>query len=274
MDDEPLQPDRFLEALDVCRPGSGDLGDPHLAPLAAAVARDAALRERLVRIARADAAVAAAFHDVPVPDGLARRLLERLAVAAPPATGAVPVPSSAAPLPSSSPAPPHRYSRRWLAIAAASLATAAALFMAALFGLHTPRPLTPDSLMEEAMRLFAATPAGSGRLVAETPPPASYPFSSNLVRMAQVRWRWVAGFPGGPAIAYDLPGAGDSRATLYVARQTVPGLPVEPPLDPRWGTAGCSADAWQVGDTLYVLVVAGDSRDYRNYLDMSHAPLT
>ena len=32
MDNEPLQPDRFLEALDVCRSGSGDLGDPHLAP--------------------------------------------------------------------------------------------------------------------------------------------------------------------------------------------------------------------------------------------------
>ncbi|MGA2621056.1 MAG: hypothetical protein ABSF26_25815 [Thermoguttaceae bacterium] len=266
MDDEPLQPDRFLEALDVCRSDSGDLGDPHLAPLAAALARDAGLRERLVRIARADAALTAAFDDVPVPVGLAQRLLERLAIGTPPAKSALPLPCSPAPL--------RRFSRRWLAIAAASLATAAALFVAALLGLRPSRPLTPDSLLEESMRLFSTASPGSGRLISETPPPANYPFSRDLLHMAQVRWRWVAGFPGGPAIAYDLPAVGDTRATLFVARQTVPGLPALPPLDPRWGTAGCSADAWQVGDTLYVLVVAGDSRAYRNYLDLSHAPLT
>ena len=226
--------------------------------------------------------MAAAFDDVPVPEGLAQRLLERLAISTPPAKSALPLSCSPAPLlscspaplPSCSPAPIRRFSRRWLATAIASLATAAALFMAAWLGLQTSRPLTPDSVLEQSMRLFAAAPSGSGRLVSETPPPANYPLSRDLVRMAQVRWRWVAGFPGGPAIAYDLPAVGDTRATLFVAQQTVPGLPPCPRSNPRWGTAGYSADAWQVGDTLYVLVVAGDSRAYRNYLDLSHAPLT
>jgi hypothetical protein len=76
-------------------------------------------------------------------------------------------------------------------------------------------------------------------------------------------------------VAYDLPGPGGVRATLYVAHRDVPGLGSYPPAVPAaGGTAGYSAAAWQDGETLYVLVVEGDARAYRGLLNLSSGPLT
>jgi hypothetical protein len=82
----------------------------------------------------------------------------------------------------------------------------------------------------------------------------------------------VEKFLGGPAVAYDLPPRG-GRATLYVAQRNVPGLPSLPPPVPTLSTGGKSVAAWQVGDTLFVLVVEGESGMYSSYLDQSR-PLT
>ena len=74
-------------------------------------------------------------------------------------------------------------------------------------------------------------------------------------------------------MAYDLP-AINGRATLYVVRRTVPGLPSLPPSVPSHSTGGNSAAVWQQGDLLYVLVVQGDAATYSQYLDRSNGPLT
>ena len=69
----------ILEAMESCRPGSDDLFDPALAPLVEVLTLDPDLADRFQRQQQADAAVASAFRDVAVPDGLAERLLGRLA---------------------------------------------------------------------------------------------------------------------------------------------------------------------------------------------------
>lgn len=63
--------DQLLEA---CRPDSGDLELPEMAPLAAALADDESLRERLAAKCCEDTAFCEALDDVPIPAGLLARL--------------------------------------------------------------------------------------------------------------------------------------------------------------------------------------------------------
>ena len=158
-------------------------------------------------------------------------------------------------------------------VAGAAIATAATVLVAVLWGLQSPRAQSPSSILEASAEFFAAETPEDGFSLAKTPAPENYPFSRDLLRLAQIRWRTVHQFLGGTAVAYDLPGPPGSRATLYVARQTVSGLPTLPPNAPTWDS-GCSAAAWQDGDTLYVLVVDGDSRAYQGYLNLARGPLT
>jgi hypothetical protein len=151
---------------------------------------------------------------------------------------------------------------------------AAALVVAIWLRANRTEVFTPSAVLEAATRMFAAEPPEPGYLLAEKPAPPDYPFGHDVLEMPEARWRWVAGFLGGKAVAYDLPGPGGSRATLYVARRTVDQLPSLPPDVPRPMTAGCSAAAWQQESVLYVLVVDGDARVYRSFLDRSRGPLT
>ena len=252
---------QLWEAMESCRAGSDDLHDPQFAELAAQLAADARLAGQFARLQRADAAIQAAFHDVPTPPGLADRVLQRLNDEQS-ATAAMPKPQIA-----------KQYSRRRLLAGAASLSAAAALLAAVWLHLGNGRHDTPTSVLEETMQFFANDNATEGKLVSQLAPPADYPISRDLLSMRNVRWRHVAHFLGGPAVAYDLPSLG-GRATLYVAVKSVPGLPAAAPREPEWGTGGSSAAAWQQGDKLYVLVVEGDAGTYQSYLDQSRGPLT
>lgn len=79
MVDKPIRDRHLLEAMEACRPQSADLSDPALAFLAAELAPDPALREQFERLGRFDRAVGDVLADVPVPEGLDRRILSRLA---------------------------------------------------------------------------------------------------------------------------------------------------------------------------------------------------
>ena len=76
--DPPHREPPLADVLEACRPDRGDLEDPHFAPLADRLASDPELEERLRQMQHVDAVLGAAFHDVPVPDGLQERLLARL----------------------------------------------------------------------------------------------------------------------------------------------------------------------------------------------------
>jgi|GEM_PF-1887169 len=71
----------IYEAMEACRPGSRDLSDPELGFLAQALAEDPALAARYRWVQAVDQQVAAAFADVPVPEGLEVRLMEHLQTA-------------------------------------------------------------------------------------------------------------------------------------------------------------------------------------------------
>ena len=78
MDRSEIRDAEIRDAIESCRPGSDDLGLPEMAPLAQALSADAALRASFNRIQRLDRRIVAATRDVPVPAGLAERVLARL----------------------------------------------------------------------------------------------------------------------------------------------------------------------------------------------------
>jgi hypothetical protein len=249
-----------------------------------------------------DSVLKVAFQDVAVPDGLAGRLLDRLAEA----RRDLPLPGSAAAVPEAGKtgtAPicaehpegrsgkwgpgtlrvPFSCSRRRVLLAVGAFSAMAAVAVGVLLRLHRAESETPRSILEHSVQFFAveageqpvaAGAAGAAHWLSKEPPPAEYPISREVLRGPRVRWRMVERFLSRPAVAYDLGEPGGPRATLYVTRRTVAGLPAFPPTAPVWSTAGRSAAAWQTQNTLYVLVVEGDLGAYRNCLDVSGTPVT
>ena len=78
MNDEPRRDERIAEAIEAYRPGRDDPSDPALAPLVERLAADAELALKHQRLQRLDAALGEAIRDVPVPEGLCQRILDRL----------------------------------------------------------------------------------------------------------------------------------------------------------------------------------------------------
>ena len=170
---------------------------------------------------------------MPVPDGLAQRLLD--------AAGGGPGRTSRRPTPAVADARPDACSRlaggnaarwvvgwrtRWRPRRVAGRRRAGTPVGRGLHAVGRARR------GHAVVRRRADAGDAAGYLLAETPAPADYPLSGDVLEVPQVRWRWVEGFLGGKAVAYDLPEPGGSRATLYVARRTVarrlPSLP--PPM--------------------------------------------
>ena len=277
--DEQANPKLELsEAIEACRPDSDDLSDPALARLAAELSLDSALAQRFRRVQRADRRIAAAMADVAPPAGLRERILVRLAEAtAQPDADVESVSPSEAPsheLEELHAAPQRRrWSRRWLAIGVGAVAAAATLLAAVWINLPGGPTYTPQAVLVESQEFFAGDAFGDGELLSEAAPPRGLPLSPDVVRRSGIRWRQVDGLLGATGVAYDLPGPAGTRATLYVVRRTVPGLPDHPPRRPVLSTGGCALAAWQEGPLLYVLAVAGREATYRYHLDVPSGPV-
>lgn len=274
---------RVIEAMEACRPGSDDLSDPGLAFLAAELAASPELDDAYERLQRVDSAIRSAFADVSVPDDLAARILHRLSSASHDALSDESSDSSRATINAPALAEPvavaidrsSKALRRWLLAGVGSVGLGVAVSLLAVAVLRTDsRPLTDDQVLEAAMAVFdreAGVPPG--RLVAEAAPPSGHPFSRFVRQNPHIRWRWIKEFLEQSAVAYDLARPGEPRATLYVVRRTVAGLPSAPPARPTLTTHHRSVAAWQTGSLLYVLVVDGGLPSYRGLLNLPHGPL-
>jgi len=259
----------ILEGIDACRPGSDDLHASDLTFLADELARDPQSRELYDRVQQVDAAVAAAFSDVPVPEGLAARILARL-----PAPQAKSAPSddpqsASARTSTALPSPvSRRFSRRSLAAAAIGMAVAAGVALVVV-NLPSGPEVNQDNVADLAREFYQAErrhPPGLGLLVQQQPAPRGYPLSTSVLVPGDVRWRRVSGLFGRDGVAYDLPNAGGGQvlATLYVVPipSTLTGLRNTPPYPPAT-TAGVAIGAWQEKQKLFVLVVNGGAGQYQ-----------
>jgi len=220
-----------------------------------------------------DARLTAAMQDVPVPDGLAQRLLDSLA-----AEG-----DSIKPRPVVAPegattgrgfvSHGSRFRRRWLVIGGGLLAAAAGLLLAVwLAAPAVEARFSEQFVLDEAIRWFDVAAQRPARLLSEKAAPAAYPVSQMVLCPGGTRWRPVDGFLGRGGVVYDLPGPAGVRAALYVVEQEADGLATLPAPRP-FTTAGHCAAAWQEGGLLYVLVVQGNTAAYQGYLNLPRSPV-
>ena len=273
----PTDDPRILEALEACRPGSDDLHDLAMEPLVRQMGLFPELGDLYQRLQHTDRAVAEAFGRVPVPAGLADRVLTRLR--ADPKTSEVLETSEVygyMPTASVGMAPSRNRARRAWLIAAGALA-AASVLVAVLLNSPKSSRFSAEEVLDEAIAFFNSDTRTGGTLLGFEPlPPASYPLSRALpTRSCQVRWRWVDGLLESRGVAYDMLGPGGVVATVYVVPVSLRGVGSSPPGQPMLATGRRSAAVWQEGDRLYVLVVEGESREYeRFFLELGTGPVT
>ena len=272
MAEPPNRDLRLLEAMEACRPGSDDVEDPALAFLAEQLASDPELAELFERLNRVDSGVAEAFGDVPLPEGLADRIVARLAAAnnGKKAPVARPKPQGSTvqePLDEAAKRPP-RLRRRWVLAGAVAAAAAASVIVALVLPPGEPQDLDPQSVVDGAREFFQVDQDADAQLVADVPPPEAYPTDPDfdVRRFRRLRWRSIRGFLGREGVAYDLGGPRTPRATLYVVQRNVPGLPPAVPPRPASTTGGLVISAWQRDHLLYVLVLEGEPGIYQNLL--------
>jgi hypothetical protein len=197
-----------------------------------------------------DACLTQTFRDVPVPEGLAERLLTGLVLKQP------------------------RRSRRWLLVAGGLVTAAASLLLALWLNMPGEERFSEDVAIGEAIQLFDAGFQGPGLLLAKRPAPVEYPFSQWVLRVHGANWRHLDGFQGCSGVVFDLPGPAGTHAALYVvAREGIEDLSTVPKWHPSSTTAGCCASAWQENGLLYVLVVKGDPSTYEGYLNLPRSPV-
>jgi hypothetical protein len=264
-----LRDPRLIEAIEVCRPQSDDLSQPELAFLAIQLAGNPELKEVLGRVQKTDMAIGRALRDVPMPEGLADRLLVRLAEAhqieATKAPADIPV---------------RRFRRRSVSVGLVAIAAAAAILLAFLPS-RRPRVLSLAEIQAKAMARFQADldQKPVGHPLSASASLGAFPMSADLVATVGVRWRDVSGLLGGKAVAYDLTLPNGTRATLYVVRlqSELPSLPSGPPPTPTPMTQQRSIAVWKKaapkGGLLYVLAVDGGTSSYRSLLRVSRMPV-
>jgi len=275
MMDKSSSQERILEAIELSDRGRDEPSDPATAELGRAIADRPRLAELRRRSKQLDDMLRRAVRDVPVPGGLAQRILANLG------QSTVQLPKDETPAvdrPQVAPPPrrsdmaansPRRASRRrWLAAVSAG-AVAGAMIVAGLLCLWSSDGYTPADVLGAAAGQFVAGDVPPGESLSQEVL-ASHPPSDDVRHPADMRWRKVAGFLGREAVAYEMVAEGGSRATLFVLRCSRPiaGLAASPPDRPQRATGGKAMAAWQTGEMLYVLVVAGGERAYRSFVDL------
>lgn len=272
-----------LSRMRCVRADRDDLSDPADAPLAEHLAAHPEDRATFRRELAFDALLADALPDVPIPAGLAERLLARLTQ--PTATSeSAPVAASADALPlpfplptptaeptlaappvtvaDAEPAPARRLSRRvfwtWAATAAGICGT-----IGVQYWLEASRTFAWDELLNEARNGMAiaqgmASPAAWQPLDTA---PEEYRPGPALERRYVQGWLAYPAFLRRSAVVYWLSGPdGKPQGYLFVVR----GVPTEPLPDvpTRFeNSGGVWAVAWKNEDRLCVLAARGEHRD-------------
>jgi hypothetical protein len=268
MKDKSSPTQQILEAIELTDRDRDEASDAETARLAAPIADRPELAELRRRSKRLDDTLRRALRDVPVPEGFAQRIL--LCLGETPTeemkTAEVHRPRAAAT------APPRRAAdvsprslsrRRWMFASAGAVAVAA--IVAGWLCFWTSNRYTVAQVLEQADSQFADNAPQGERISQEVL--ESYPPGMDIRRPPGTRWRKVDAFLGREAVAYEMSTKEGTRATLFVVRygRPIAGLEASPPGRPQRATGGRASAAWQADGMLYVLVVAGDWRDYRSF---------
>jgi hypothetical protein len=288
MDHNPL-PSDVMSALEACRPGADD---ERLTEVAEILAYASPVQVAAVRrsLARVDRAIMGVIDRVPLPDGLAERLLDRLAIAQQEAAEAGPGPVHPLAEPAEAPAPygelpakrtgakrtgakrtgakrtgAKRTGAKWtgakwlMAGGGAALALAASLLIAMAVWPRENMPLA--EMQTEVRALFEADHQGA------VSASGSLPSDADPAGLGGVSTQWVIGCHAIELLdrhgyAYEL-AQHRARGTLYVVPlkswrgPTLSGLGAQAVVQ---STSGTTVAAWTDETNAYFLVAKGDGR--------------
>ncbi|HVA45924.1 MAG TPA: hypothetical protein VNH11_06010 [Pirellulales bacterium] len=263
-----LSSDAIL-AIEVCRPDSDDALLAEVASILESEppARVAELRRSVQRV---DRAIMAATQKLPVPEGLADRILANLPTSpiGPATYVAVPEASAdAVEIASREQRPGRRARRRWSLVAGVGLSMAAGLLVAAT--LWTSRgSVEVAEVQAEARTLYQdddhRAPLASGEFPTLLPG-----LAANAIR----GWR-EATFLNRDGVAYELSGRRRVQGTLYVVAlrsfwgPKLNDLPLRPVPH---GTAGVTVAVWADDSNAYVMVVRGGEHDFWSFFSRNVA---
>jgi hypothetical protein len=236
------------EQMECFRPDRDDLSAAELAALREALAADASVRDELESIQAWDRAVAAKISDVPVPDGLAGRLMERPTL------------------------PAARWWQTWPALATAAVTAAALLLVAGLWLLRGTDNLTGPAIAQDARGWVTQIDQQSW---STAPLPSDHP-RDPAFRFPASRWQRIEALGDPRAVIYYGELAPDRSAAYLVVIETRRGghLSSIPPPTPDASTEGFCIGSWKTDDHLYVFVVPGTPSLYRRALRTHGLPIT
>lgn len=286
---------RIREQIDSCRPGSEDTDQPELAALADLLEQDSRVRDVLSRSQQLDEAVGEAFREVPVPAGLAARLLtavgasEDLLEQSEATSSADSISDQAVESLAADSAPdadverssgdhePARKrgsTRRRLLIAASS---AAAMLVVAVYAAvvlnQTDGPTSASQIAELAISWVDAAQQEDWE-PAEDAPAKKFPLAAEIEvesgQAAITQWQYLS-TRFGKAATYDLTPPGKGFVYQFAIRTSEDfSAPQLLPSSPQQNTQGmCIGVAYRQG-MLYVLVVEGDERRYSRFIKKRH----
>lgn len=243
------------ELLSVCRPDRSDLTAEQLRAVEEQLGQDAVLREQWAASQAWDAQVRDAFADVPVPTGLADRLLAAVSDAG--AESVVTVPQTAF------------WSRRTI-LSVGAAAAAVALVAVSMAYWQWSDPLTTDFVVQKSLIwVEQIDPAGWRD---DAIPTADYPLDPALA-LYNVAWQRLSLPYDSHAVVYRGALAPDRSTASLIVIQTHLGetLPSIPPTRPDSSTGGLCIGVWKSQGKLYVLIVPGSPRVYLRAIRQAYA---
>lgn len=290
-DESPEQRRHIRDAIDACRPvplGAPveDLNQPELEFLADLFAVNPQDRERLARSQKFDRRIQSQLSEVPVPEGLASRILGALdqgtdtnvAASSRDALNEALADRSSAggevrPAVSIQPTS----SLKWLV----GGAIAAAIAFLVVSMLQTPQPLLVDDV-HSAAQAWAKQQNGVKTIPVEGPELqeliTNYPLSQLISGAVRTSASKLSNFLERQGAVYTLTAPDNSRAELLVVRleseEEQTDIPIGRPKKNPFNTQGLSMLAWREEGLLYVLVVPDGevNRDpVQQFLDLDGA---
>ncbi len=224
----------------------------------AAVAQDPRLAAELRRVQAWDRQLSPALDDVPIPAGLADRLLAAVTAEISQAESSTIV----------APAKPEgSVSRRRALWGIGMVAGIAASLLLAIFLRPTPTIYLESAALLDEIRqeLPALSDQWSTELASAA---ATHPVDDLALAASARRWQLFDTSLDRQAVVYDLALPGRKRAMLIVMKRDrvesdLPSMPARGPLS---NTEGVCLGAWQRDGLIYVLVVEGTPARFGSYL--------
>jgi len=247
------------ELIDACRADHHDSERAELAaelaPLARELQADPALNIALQRSEQFDRNIRSALDDVPLPAGLAERMLAGCEAAL--VTPASTIISADEPVFRQ----PGLSRRRLVAL----VATAASLLIVVLgaFGIGRLVPqktITNEELASMADKWFTQS-GPAAKWMSPASAPAQFPVD-RAITVRPSKWSQL----DAKTVVYDLTRQGGQRALLFVLSTNQPNTLKGFPYTKLPVTGGLAMGAWNRGDVIYVLVVVEDGQRIEHFV--------